>query len=396
MKVRLLQDLLRVVAGSAWEAVAKPQVTTADETPGSPRALTAQWLGAALGADAHGASLLSFDRGSHSSGTTDRCRLTLQWDAAGRAAGLPESLFLKCTSSLKTRLITGVVGINAAEVQFYQLIRPQLKIEAPTAFHASHDPSSWRSCLLLDDIVRSRGATFCSPDTAVDVEQMRAMLRLLATAHARYWNESAFTGPLAWLRTPQAYQADLRNIGVERNGPVGVQRAAAVIPARLLSQRDLLIPALFRALEIGSQGSATLLHGDCHIGNWYRTQAGEPGLCDWQVVLKGCWALDVAYTIGSSLRIDDRRRWEADLLRGYLDELAAGGVPALDFDQAWLGYRQQFLYPLFAWLCTIGRARWQPQMQPDTISMAIIGRLSTAIDDHDSIGALLGTGSKRS
>ena len=45
-------------------------------------------------------------------------------------------------------------------------------------------------------------------------------------------------------------------------------------------------------------------------------------------------------------------------------------------------------YPYSAWAFTIGRAWYQPKMQPDEYSLAIIHRLSNAINDLDSFAAL--------
>ena len=53
-----------------------------------------------------------------------------------------------------------------------------------------------------------------------------------------------------------------------------------------------------------------------------------------------------------------------------------------------LRYRQSMFYPLSAWTFTIGRAWYQPKMQPDEISLAIIERISSAIDDLDCFDAL--------
>jgi hypothetical protein len=112
------------------------------------------------------------------------------------------------------------------------------------------------------------------------------------------------------------------------------------------------------------------------------------GLTDWQACQQGGWGYDFAYLVGSACEPEDRRAWEHDLLGAYLDELARAGGSAPSFDDALLTYRQQLFYPYSAWAFTIGRAAYQPKMQPVETCRVIIRRLSTAIDDLDSLGAL--------
>ncbi len=52
------------------------------------------------------------------------------------------------------------------------------------------------------------------------------------------------------------------------------------------------------------------------------------------------------------------------------------------------GTRQGLFYPYSAWSFTIGRAFYQPRMQPDEISLACIKRVAAAIDDHNSFDAV--------
>ena len=86
-----------------------------------------------------------------------------------------------------------------------------------------------------------------------------------------------------------------------------------------------------------------------------------------------------------SVNADDSKRFWTKL---YLDQLAAAGGKAPGFDEAWLVYRQSLPYGLSAWSFTIGRAAYQPKMHPPTTCLALIRRLSTAVDDLDSLGAL--------
>ncbi|MFZ0713600.1 hypothetical protein [Mycobacterium sp.] len=60
----------------------------------------------------------------------------------------------------------------------------------------------------------------------------------------------------------------------------------------------------------------------------------------------------------------------------------------LSFEQAWNEYRPHSLHGLAFWLYTIGAPRLAPAMQPDEYSLAIIGRITQAIEDHDTVDAI--------
>jgi hypothetical protein len=94
----------------------------------------------------------------------------------------------------------------------------------------------------------------------------------------------------------------------------------------------------------------------------------------------------------SALTVENRRLWEHDLLRFYLDRLQAAGGLAPAFDEAWLKYRQNALYGYFCWLSTIpGSAKGNtPDMQPRQVSLDIIHRSANAIRDLESLQAMRG------
>ncbi len=68
-----------------------------------------------------------------------------------------------------------------------------------------------------------------------------------------------------------------------------------------------------------AQGPMTYLHGDLHVANTYLTAEGTVGVCDWQCGLQGSWVHDYAYIVATAPDIEDRRAWERELLRLYLN-----------------------------------------------------------------------------
>ncbi|MEV5839574.1 phosphotransferase [Nocardia sp. NPDC052112] len=388
----VVRGFARVGGHIAREAVIRPQAMRAADVPVTGRELTTDWLTAVLCYDHPGAKVEAFATTDRSSGTSTRWKLTVGYNEIGQVAGLPENLFAKTTADFKQRLTLGLAGTLHGEPGFFKHVRPNLEIEAPRGYHSAVDSRSGRSISLLEDVVSTKGASFCTPGTPIGREQIEDLLRTMATWHARYWDDKGLRLH-GWLETPRSHFADLdRLIGMSKRARVGAGRALSVIPEALPAHHDRLYRALERSLEIASTGPQTFLHGDSHIGNTYVTAAGRMGITDWRVVQRGSWACDFAYLVASGLDVADRRAWERELLTGYLARLAACGAPAPDFDTAWLAYRQQMLYPYFRWLSTISHSAIAPEYQPDEVCLGIIERTATAVLDLDATRAVESAG----
>jgi hypothetical protein len=77
-----------------------------------------------------------------------------------------------------------------------------------------------------------------------------------------------------------------------------------------------------------------------------------------------------------------------DLLEEYRTQLPQHGGPSISHDDALLAYRQQAFWAYTAWAFTIGRASYQPEMQPVPTCLAIIRRTAIAIEELDSFAAV--------
>jgi len=390
-KIAMVRQIGSLAGHVLREKVRPMRPTDLSQVPASPEHLTAQWLTAALCSGTPGAQVTAFTLGGGSDGSTSRKALTISYNDAGTAAGLPSEVFTKATPKLTSRLITVPSGALFTEVQFYNTMQRDLTIETPVGYYAAMDAASGRSMFLLEDIARTRGCTFGDTTTLyVDRAKAEDQMRLLATLHGTFWGSPRLTGDLSWMKTSLQFQLDCNAaIGFESRSLVGLKRAADVVPAQLHSKGPDLWAAAMRSLESNIREPNTVLHSDVHLNNWYVTGEGRMGLCDWQLMTRGNWALDVAYALSSALTVDDRRAWERELIEVYLDQLKASGGPSdLDFDQAWTLYRQQVFHGLIFWLYTIGHGALQPAMQPDAVSRINLERMTNAIVDLESLDSI--------
>lgn len=362
------------------------KVTRADELPLAFEDITSEWLTAVLASQVPFAAVASFELGPPDNGSSSRRKITVEWNPAGRDANLPERLFCKSTFELPSRIVLGVSGGAFGETEFYRSIRPHYDIEAPVCFFAGFNPQTINSIIILRDI-SDEVTSFCDHNTPMPRERAESEMRLLARLHGQGYGNPRIREAMGALPTwPQFFKAT-EGFGSETLAKNGFQEAESVIPPRLFARFDEYWPLAWESVDRHNELPLTVMHGDVHLKNWYIAGNGEMGLSDWQCVSRGHWARDVCYAIGSALSTEDRRAWEQDLLRLYLEEMAREGGPHVGFDEAWLHYRQQLVTALVWWTLTLTPGDDLPDMQPRDITLEMVRRLAVASDDCDSFDA---------
>jgi aminoglycoside phosphotransferase (APT) family kinase protein len=370
-------------AAYAAEQENPPLAIAYGDIPVSYGAITADWLTLTLGRAHPEAAVAGFRLDVPDQGTSNRRRIFIEWNAAGRAAGLPASVFCKASHDLVNRIILSAAGAHS-EVTFYNEIRPLIDIEAPRAFFAAYDPVSYASIVVLEDMAGE--VTYCSSRTRVTRPMVEDQLDLLATLHGRFYDaKDAVLGRLYTF--PGRFTNLIRNYGLQQVCENGFAAAEPVIPARLFARAAEIWPATLRSVERNAALPPTVAHGDVHLGNWYRTHDGRMGLGDWQAVARGHWSRDLAYVLATALAIEDRRAWERDLVERYLDALSRAGGPVVGVEDAWIELRRQSFTALAYWTMTLTPSGDMPDMQTAATTLEFIGRLATMMDDHDALGA---------
>jgi hypothetical protein len=297
-------------------------------------------------------------------------------------------LFTKSLPTLEVRMISGITGHARAEGRFFLQIRPELQIEAPQCYASWFDRDSAAALHLLEDLVATKQATFTDHTTTVTEDMVTEQVLLLAQLHGQFLADPRLDTDLGWLVPfDRWFMGGITKLGIDTFHEEAMLQAADVVPDALMARRPELWQATLDSLEPHRTGPTTVLHSDVHIGNWYQTGDGHMGLCDWQCIAKGHWSRDLAYVITAALAIDDRRAWEEQLVRTYAEELSAVSSTNVSFDEAFLGYRRQIPHALLMWTPTLCHSDLLPHMQSDETSLAMISRMTTAIDDLDSIGA---------
>jgi aminoglycoside phosphotransferase (APT) family kinase protein len=380
---------LKIGGRVAFERLVRPKARRLEDVPCSPYAITTEWLTAVLCGKFPGAMVTRVEVRPASAGTHERHQLIVSYNEEGRRAALPSSIFTKSLPSVVTRMIGGFNGTARVEGNFYTQLRPALQIEAPLCYHSAYDRRTFAAIHLLEDMVATKSATFCSHKTYVARAMADDMIDLLASLHSRFYGDPTLAGSYRWLASyPRWFTIGSEKMDTEYYTDKAFGAAAHVIPAKVLARRREVWPATMHALDVHESEPQGLIHSDVHIGNWYRTGAGLMGLCDWQCLSRGHWSRDFAYVVTASLTPDDRRNWERDLLARYIERFAEKTGVRPDFDLSFLRYRQQILHALAMWTITLCHSPLLPAMQPVDTTLTMIERITTAMADLDSIDSL--------
>ena len=369
----------RLSAHTLRDHFVAPPCTHAADVPWDAQAIAPQWLTPILCAGVAEAAVVAVQAEAASAGSSVRMRIEVSYNEAGQGAGLITKFFAKTTPTILTRLTSGPSA--GQEAKFFAQVRPDVPIETPVHRHSAHDRVSGRSIHLFEDLVATRGASFCDYRTSFSRQQIEAAFDLLAVLHGRFRNDARLQADLAWIPTYEVFFHALARTGTRSGHDEALIKSQHLIPAEVFAARDKLWLAAEAGLALHAAGERTIIHSDVHPGNWYLTASGAPGLCDWQCIAQGHWARDFAYAMSTMVDVPQRRAWERELLSRYLTKLQETGGPRVAVDDAWQHYRQQLPAALLMWTPTLCHPPTMPDMQPEAVSFEMIRRITTAIDD---------------
>ena len=331
--------------------------------------LTPEWLGSALGV-----SLDSVEVVETFVSVARKVRLRVL--ESGTADGSQSrAVFVK--GIFDPGHLTPVMSSSSqTEARFYRDLVGGLGINHPPVRYVGIDPTVGHGLLVMDDISVS-GARFLQVLSPYTRGQALASLDQIAQLHASHWNSTRLPG-YQWMVSrlatvaarPWLPDADLQDLLVDGR--------IAGLPSELADAGRIHRALAALADRVEGRGE-TLVHGDAHAGNLYELN-GSVSLIDWQLVQRSHWSIDVAYHVAAALSVDDRRASERDLIAHYLERLAAYGVEAPTFEEAFSDYRAAMVYGFYMWAIT--RRVDRP------ITVELNQRLGAAVADLGTFGVL--------
>ncbi len=342
-------------------------------TPAAPETLeeglSPEWLTAALGTRFPGIEVTAVEAGPVVSRVSTNARFRIE-TAQELPSGLSPFLCLKGYFG-PTGQLARTAGIP--EVSFYRDLAPAVPLRTLRCQYADIDSATQHGVIITDDVVAD-GGTFLDSWSRYTPDQVADSLDQLAVLHGSTW-EGASCSTAPWLESRLARTLEGRGLPeITRNfdGPNGEG-----VPLEVRDPQRLVDAYRRLAHDVASGHPYTVIHGDAHVGNLYTDSEGRAGFLDWQLVQRGAWHIDVGYHIASTLSTEDRRSSEDDLLKHYLERLAANGAPAPSWDDGQRAVRNGILHGFFLWAITY-------KVQAPVIA-TLLQRLGTAAADHNAL-----------
>ena len=252
------------------------------------------------------------------------------------SGGPEESVVVKLASADPTSRGTGTgMGAYYREVAFYRDLAARLGAAVARCHFASYDQAEGWFTLVLEDVPGGVGDQIAGCDAA----QAELALRALAAVQAPVLGSDA-VGTADFLNLPnpldQSLLGRLLPVFLERYGE-RVAPEHAELCRRLVASLD--------AWSADRRPPLGLVHGDYRLDNLI-FDGEKVTVLDWQTVSWGPPLVDASYFLGGCLPVEERRRHEEALVRGYHEELLAHGVSGLGWERCWEEYRRSCFHGL--------------------------------------------------
>ena len=302
--------------------------TTADLTPA--------FLTAALADSTGGAAVTNVDVEVVGTGQMGDClRLRLAYD---RPDAGPASLVAKLPSGDEnSRAAAVMVRAYEIEVNFYRHLQGGLQVRAPRCYFSSLDLDVNDFVLLLEDITNGRQGdqlAGCTPDQAA------AAVAELTGLHAPRWGDPDLAG-LDWLSRSSPDSEGMFAGVIRALYPGFLERYAGRLSPDVVTVSERVVESL-DAFNANRPRPWTVAHSDYRLDNLLFADGPDADpvvVVDWQTCGYGPGIADLAYFVGGSLPVEERRTHEEGLVREYHQRMQAAGVN-LSWDDLWSQYRR--------------------------------------------------------
>jgi hypothetical protein len=214
------------------------------------------------------------------------------------------------------------------------------------------------------------------------MNRARLCIAQLAGLHA--WSASpanaAVLEQFPTLDTPMA-----RDLFFPAFGPgwqVYLDKSSEPVPAAVARYADGFAEHAPAALDALTERSM-LLHGDIRADNMF-FNGDRLKVVDCQFTARGPGAADIGYLISQGLPTEVRRGHDEELVREYLEHLAAHGITDYSFDDAWRHYRFAVAYLML--LPVIILIGWDALPERSrALCLKLTERAVATIDDIDAL-----------
>lgn len=264
-------------------------------------------------------------------------RLTLDYD--GHAPDAPRRLIAKLAPlDPGARQIDLVFQFYEKETGFYRFLQKDSPIRTPHAYLAEFDPESHDFILLMEDLSPARLGDHLA---GMSPEDSALALDAVAAFHGRWWR-SPQLADMPWLLEINSPQMKGLQGVYQQCWPAVIDFLGDGMPAEMRRTGERLATRIEAMMDMAADMPRTIMHGDYRADNMFFEvgAAREPfAIADWQVMLQGPAAFDLAYMLAGSLKTDVRRAAQDNLLHRHHAGLVQAGVSDYPLSQLQADFR---------------------------------------------------------
>jgi aminoglycoside/choline kinase family phosphotransferase len=344
--------------------------------------ISRQWLTLVLRRAGLASTIAAFewDRSVAQGLKSDIARVRLRYDPPN--ADAPDRLIVKLSSRIEQMRTRQPTRLNyLREVQFYRDLQPLIDLPTPRCYHADVDLESGYHVIVLEDLAPATSGLIANGCTPTQAERA---VHKLGRFHAYWWQRPQLE-ELPWLQDEPAFDRDALAQAHEGWWPTFVDKAGHHLPAPMIELGarlgDQLAGIMTRCFLAAPR---TLRHGDYSVTNMMFATAvgGAPfTIIDWQTLGRGKGPWDLAWFLGQSLTIEQRRAAEPGLLRAYHETLLDGGVEGYSFDQCLRDYQLALLQRFGSLVSSVVALPFTDDQKQQLIEV-LVPRNVAAITDH--------------
>jgi len=294
----------------------------------------------------------------------DNARFTLSYDGD---YGAPATVIAKMPATDETaRAMAGGLGAYRKEVMFYRELAGQTEICTPEIYLALIDESGSHFILLMEDLAPAEPGNQLVGET---IGHARQAIAEVAKLHA------AFHGKNEILAKDYIVRTDLEGATfgqelLQQYWPGFLERFGHGLSGECIDFGHNYV-ANYAKWATHYSGTKTLIHGDFRSENMLFGENNRIATVDWQTLTEACGMADVAYFIGGSLELDDRRLHEKALVEHYRHCLSEAGI-IIGGEECWQQYREFSSQGIL--ITVLGAMFSQPEVRSDQMFLTMIQR----------------------
>ena len=268
-----------------------------------------------------------------------RARVTLTYDQP--EDGAPDTVVVKLPANIKEgRDFAESTRAYEREIRFYREVAPRTPIRVPRMFATIMEPGDNVFILVMEDL---KGLTAGDQVIGMSRAQVLAAVQTIVPLHALWWNGDQRQA-LPWVPSveEQLKMLSLTPQTIRTAWPPFLESIGGSLPAGCRALGERIIQHLEAILAAFVKGTRTLVHFDYRADNLFiddLKSTAPIAVVDWQLVMWGLGAYDVARLAGGSIPPAQRGGHHEEIVQCWHQGLRANGVTGYSYEKAWHDYR---------------------------------------------------------